>query len=249
MAYSGETPVKKKQGKPGLTTPEEHARKQYLIDDFTNQDPWRIFRIMAEFVEGFQDLAGLPPAVSIFGSARSKPGDDDYEKAETIARLLVQEGYCLITGGGPGIMEAANKGAKEAGGESVGINIELPLEQKPNPYTTKLVSCRYFFVRKVMFVKYAQAFIIMPGGFGTLDEFSEAITLIQTNKILPFPVILFDSTFWGGLIDWMKNDLLKQNKITKEDFALFHVADDVHEVVRIISSSRPGPAAMPQSSS
>lgn len=237
--------MKKKQVKPCPKVNGENAHKQYLIDDFTHQDPWRIFRIMAEFVEGFEDLAGLPPAVSIFGSARSRPGDDDYEKAETIARLLVKEGYCLITGGGPGIMEAANKGAMEAGGESVGLNIELPMEQKPNPYTTKLVSCRYFFVRKVMFVKYAQAFVIMPGGFGTLDEFSEAITLIQTNKILPFPVILFDSSFWGGFIDWMKNVLLKQNKITKEDFALFHLTDDVHEVVRIINSSRPGPAALP----
>ena len=194
---------------------------------------------MAEFVEGFEDLAHLPPAVSIFGSARSKEGDDDYQKAEKIARLLVKEGYCLITGGGPGIMEAANKGAYEADGESVGINIELPLEQKPNPYLTKLVSCRYFFVRKVMFVKYAQAFVIMPGGFGTLDEFFESITLIQTLKILPFPVILFDSKFWAGLIDWMKGRLLADDKISQSDYKLFHIVDEVEKVVEIITSFKP----------
>ncbi|UCE20644.1 MAG: TIGR00730 family Rossman fold protein [Gemmatimonadota bacterium] len=209
------------------------------MDDFTHQDPWRIFRIMAEFVEGFEDLAYLPPAVSIFGSARSKEGDDDYRKAEEIARLLVKEGYCLITGGGPGIMEAANKGAYEAGGESVGINIELPLEQKPNKYLTKLINCRYFFVRKVMFVKYAQAFIIMPGGFGTLDEFFESITLIQTLKILPFPVILFDSQFWAGLIDWIKEKLLAEDKISQSDNELFHIVDDVEKVVEIITSFKP----------
>ena len=194
---------------------------------------------MAEFVEGFEDLAHLPPAVSIFGSARSKEGDDDYQKAEEIARLLVKKGYCLITGGGPGIMEAANKGAYEADGESVGINIELPLEQKPNPYLTKLVSCRYFFVRKVMFVKYAQAFVIMPGGFGTLDEFFESITLIQTLKILPFPVILFDSKFWAGLIDWMKGRLLADDKISQSDYKLFHIVDEVEKVVEIITSFKP----------
>ena len=194
---------------------------------------------MAEFVEGFEDLAYLPPAVSIFGSSRSKPGDDDYQKAEKIASLLVKENYCLITGGGPGIMEAANKGAYEAGGESVGINIELPLEQKPNPYLTKLISCRYFFVRKVMFVKYAQAFVIMPGGFGTLDEFFESITLIQTLKILPFPVILYDSQFWAGLIDWIKGRLLTEDKISQSDFELFHIVDDVEKVVEIITTFKP----------
>ena len=216
-------------------------RGQYLIDDFTHQDPWRIFRIMAEFVEGFEDLAYLPPAVSIFGSARSKPDDEDYRKAETIARLLVKEGYCLITGGGPGIMEAANKGAFEAGGESVGINIELPMEQKPNPYLTKFVNCRYFFTRKVMFVKYAQAFVIMPGGFGTLDEFFEAVTLIQTDKILPFPVIMYDSQYWAGLLDWIEGKLLAENKISQSDYELFHVVDEVEKVVDIIKNSRSQP--------
>ena len=226
-------------------TPGEPVPGQYLIDDFTTQDPWRIFRIMAEFVEGFEDLAYLPPAVSIFGSARSKPEDEDYKKAEELARLLVRQGYCLITGGGPGIMEAANKGAYDAGGESVGINIELPLEQKPNAYLTKLINCRYFFVRKVMFVKYAQAFVIMPGGFGTLDEFFESVTLIQTHKIMPFPVILFDSTFWAGMLDWMRERLLEEDKITQSDYELFHVVDDVKKVVEIITSFTPHPVPTP----
>lgn len=231
--------LKEKQIDPCAQRPEQAIPGQYLIDDFTHQDPWRIFRIMAEFVEGFEDLANLPPAVSIFGSARSKSGDEDYQKAEKIARLLVKAGYCLITGGGPGIMEAANKGAIEAGGESVGINIELPLEQKPNPYLTKLINCRYFFVRKVMFVKYAQAFVIMPGGFGTLDEFFESITLIQTHKIMPFPVILFDSHYWAGLTDWIKGKLLVDDKITQADYELFHIVDDVEKVVEIILSFKP----------
>lgn len=226
--------MEKRKSEPCVQMPGHSIPGQYLIDDFTVQDPWRIFRIMAEFVDGFEDLARLPPAVSVFGSARSKPGDEDYKKAEEIGRLLVGEKYCLITGGGPGIMEAANKGAYEAGGESVGINIELPLEQKPNPYLTKLVSCRYFFVRKVMFVKYAQAFVIMPGGFGTLDEFFESITLIQTHKIMPFPVILFDSAYWAGLLDWMKGKLLKEDKISQSDYELFHLVDEVEEVVEVI---------------
>jgi len=233
--------VRSEHSDPCAKIPDPKMRGQYLIDDFTHQDPWRIFRIMAEFVEGFEDLAYLPPAVSIFGSARSKPDDEDYRKAETIARLLVKEGYCLITGGGPGIMEAANKGAFEAGGESVGINIELPMEQKPNPYLTKFVNCRYFFTRKVMFVKYAQAFVIMPGGFGTLDEFFEAVTLIQTDKILPFPVIMYDSQYWAGLLDWIEGKLLAENKISQSDYELFHVVDEVEKVVDIIKNSRSQP--------
>ncbi|MFQ6092147.1 MAG: TIGR00730 family Rossman fold protein [bacterium] len=229
--------LEKRGGVKSVHIPRPSTPGQYLIDDFTVQDTWRIFRIMAEFVEGFETLAHLPPAVSVFGSSRSRPEDEDYKKAEQIGRLLVREGYCLITGGGPGIMEAANKGAYEADGESVGINIELPLEQKPNPYLTKLINCRYFFVRKVMFVKYAQAFVIMPGGFGTLDEFFESITLIQTHKIMPFPVILFDSTFWAGLLDWMKGRLLKEDKISQSDYDLFYLVDDVERVVEVIKNN------------
>ena len=164
--------------------------EQYVIDDFTGKDTWRIFRIMAEFVEGFEMLSKIPPAVAMFGSSRAQPGSMAYEKAEAIAALLGTHGYSVITGGGPGVMEAANKGAADAGAASVGLNIELPLEQKPNLYANKLLSFRYFFVRKVMFVKYSIAFVILPGGFGTLDELFEAITLIQTRKIKPFPVIL-----------------------------------------------------------
>ncbi len=169
-----------------------NKERQYLIDDFTVKDTWRVFRIMAEFVEGFEAMAHFPPAVTMFGSSRVRPGDRDYQKAERIAQLLVEEGYCVITGGGPGIMEAANKGAKETEGESIGLNIELPMEQAPNEYITTLVTFRYFFVRKVMFVKYAQAFVIMPGGFGTMDELFESLTLIQTHKIKPFPIIVVD---------------------------------------------------------
>ena len=168
----------------------DSVEEQYVIDDFTSKDTWRIFRIMAEFVEGFETLGKIPPAVAIFGSARALSGSDSYEKAEAIAALLARNGYSVITGGGPGVMEAANKGAAEAGTTSVGLNIELPLEQKPNIYANKLLNFRYFFVRKVMFVKYSIAFVILPGGFGTLDELFEAITLIQTRKIKPFPVIL-----------------------------------------------------------
>ena len=177
--------------------------EQYVIDDFTSRDTWRIFRIIAEFVEGFEMLAKIPPAVAIFGSARTPPGSPGYELGQAIASILAQNGYSIITGGGPGIMEAANKGAAEAGAASVGLNIELPLEQKPNIYGNKLLNFRYFFVRKVMFVKYSIAFVILPGGFGTLDELFEAITLIQTRKIKPFPVILVGKEYWKGLLDWI----------------------------------------------
>src|SRR6187401_2281465 len=181
--------------------------EQYVIDDFTSKDTWRIFRIMAEFVEGFETLSNIPPAVAIFGSARALPVSDPYRQAEAIAALLGQNGYSVITGGGPGVMEAANKGAAEAGASSVGLNIELPLEQKPNIYANKLLNFRYFFVRKVMFVKYSIAFVIMPGGFGTLDELLEAITLIQTRKIKPFPLILVGKEYWKGLLDWIGDPL------------------------------------------
>ena len=210
------------------------AERQYIIDDFKTEDAWRMFRIMAEFVEGFETLSEVGHAVTIFGSARIKRGDDLYKKTEQIARLLVKNGFSVITGGGPGVMEAANKGASDAGGKSIGLNIELPMEQKPNPYANINLNFRYFFIRKVMFVKYAMAYVIMPGGFGTLDEFFEAVTLIQTHKIKPFPVIMVGSAYWSGLINWMKGSLLKEKMISKEDLEIFQVLDDPEDILKTI---------------
>jgi len=207
------------------------TRKVYLIDEMNLQDAWRLFRILAEFVEGFDSLAAIPPGVTFFGSARAGEDDWEYQKARELAGKLAKEGCSIITGGGPGVMEAANRGAKEAGGLSIGLNIELPFEQKPNPHVDKLIGFRYFFVRKVMFVKYSIAFVILPGGFGTMDEFFEALTLIQTHKIRPFPVYVLGSHYWGGLLDWMKNYMLKDGKISPEDLDYLHVVDSIDEVV------------------
>ncbi len=214
------------------------SEEQYVIDDFTSKDTWRIFRIMAEFVEGFEMLAKIPPAVAIFGSARALPGSPAYEKAQAVARLLASNGYSVITGGGPGVMEAANRGASEAGMTSVGLNIELPLEQKPNIFANKLVNFRYFFVRKVMFVKYSIAFVILPGGFGTLDELFEAITLIQTRKIKPFPVILVGKEYWKGLLDWIGDALLREKMIGVEDLDILKTVDTAEEVLHWVQDSR-----------
>ena len=210
------------------------AERQYIIDDFKTEDSWRMFRIMAEFVEGFETLSEVGHAVTIFGSARIRRGDDLYKKTEQLARLLVKNGFSVITGGGPGVMEAANKGASDAGGKSIGLNIELPMEQKPNPYANINLNFRYFFCRKVMFVKYAMAYVIMPGGFGTLDEFFEAVTLIQTHKIKPFPVIMVGSAYWSGLTNWMKGSLLKEKMISKEDLEIFQVIDDPEDILKTI---------------
>ena len=193
---------------------------------------------MGEFVEGFDELASLNRGISIFGSARSKPNDPDYVAAQETSALLAAAGYAVITGGGPGIMEAANRGAFEAGGISVGCNIELPFEQRPNAYQTKSLTFKYFFVRKMMFVKYSLGFIIFPGGFGTLDELFEALTLIQTRKIRNFPVILFDSRYWGGLLKWIHDVLLPEGKISEFDFQMFHVTDSPAEVVEIVTRSQ-----------
>lgn len=212
--------------------------EQYVIDDFTSKDTWRIFRIMAEFVEGFETLARIPPAVAMFGSARALPGTEAYQRAESIASVLAKNGYSIITGGGPGIMEAANKGAAGAGGISTGLNIELPLEQKPNIYANKLLNFRYFFVRKVMFVKYSIAFVIMPGGFGTLDELFEAITLIQTRKIKPFPVILVGKDYWKGLLDWVGDTLLREKMISVEDLDILKTVDTPEEVLYWVQESK-----------
>lgn len=207
---------------------------------FTHTDPWRVLRIMGEFVEGFDELAETGPAVTIFGSARVKPDHPQYQQAVEVARLLGEAGFTIITGGGPGIMEAGNKGAREAGVPSIGLNIELPFEQGSNPYVEIAVNFRYFFVRKTMFVKYAQAFVIFPGGFGTLDELFEAVTLIQTDKVQNFPVILFDSAYWSGLLDWLRTTMLPEGKIAEGDLDLLIVTDSPTEVRDLIVKSYQG---------
>ena len=225
---------------PGATQ-DEQLLESPRPDEFTHTDTWRVFRIMGEFVEGFDDLATLTRGISIFGSARTAPDDPDYKAAEETAALLVRAGFAVITGGGPGIMEAGNRGAFQAGGTSVGCNIELPFEQKPNPYQTLSLKFKYFFVRKMMFVKYSQAFIIFPGGFGTLDELFESLTLIQTHKIRDFPVVMFGSRYWGGLMDWIREVALKEGKVSVADLQLLHLTDSPAEVVQIISDSQSSP--------
>ncbi len=211
--------------------------RQFLIDEFKLEESWRLFKILGEFVEGIDTLHDLGPAVSIFGSARTKPGTPYYEKASEIAALMVKNNYGVITGGGGGIMEAANKGAAEAGGTSVGLNITLPFEQDPNPFSNIKLQFNYFFIRKVMFVKYASAYIIMPGGFGTLDELFEAVTLIQTQRIKPLPVVLVGADFWSGVIDWVKSTMLAEGNISPEDLEIFKITDDPDEVLEIVQSS------------
>jgi hypothetical protein len=208
--------------------------KQYLIDSLTKGEAWRIFRIMAEFVESIEILSNVDNAVSIFGSARIKPEDKYYRMAEELSRLLVENGFAVITGGGPGIMEAGNKGAAEAGGKSVGMNIKLPFEQKPNPYANIPLDYKYFFIRKVMFIKYAVAYVIMPGGYGTMDEFFEALTLIQTRRVRSFPVILMGREYWQGLLDWLKDTMLKREMILPYDLDMIQVIDEPEEVVKHI---------------
>ncbi len=205
--------------------------EQYLIDNFRVQDTWRIFRIMSELVEGFDDLSKIPRAVTVFGSARVDENDQYYQKARFLGKLFAENNIPVLTGGGPGIMEAANRGAYENGGLSVGLNIELPMEQKPNPYLNLLKSFRYFFVRKLMLIKYGWAYVIFPGGFGTLDEFFEAVTLIQTHKIKPFPIILVGSEYWDGLIKWIKDFTLFNNFINEKDLDIFKVVDDPYEIL------------------
>ncbi len=211
---------------------------RYLIDQISSDESWRIFRIMAEFVDGIETLSRLEPAVTIFGSSRSKPGDKYYAMAEQMGGLLAKEGFSVITGGGPGIMEAGNKGAFDAGGQSVGLNIVLPFEQHLNPYTNVHLNFRYFFVRKVMFVKYAMSYVIFPGGFGTMDELFESLTLIQTDKIKPFPVILVGSEYWGGLLSWIKETMIMEKMILPEDRSIFTVVDSPKDAVEIIKNTR-----------
>lgn len=211
--------------------------KQYVINEIAASESWRMFHIMAEFVEGFEALGKYHPSVSIFGSTRVNPDDEVYKTAEQIGRLLAENGFGVITGGGPGVMEAANKGAASVGGHSIGLNIELPLEQKPNPYANITLHFRYFFVRKVMFVKYAVAYIILPGGLGTMDELFESVTLIQTHKIRPFPVILVGSNYWKGLLAWMKEVVLKTGKVSSSDLEIFQLIDEPSEIVKAIKKT------------
>ncbi|PRX24608.1 LOG family protein [Actinoplanes italicus] len=221
------------------STADQKLLDSHHRDDWKTKDAWRALRILSEFVEGFDTLADLPRAVSVFGSARSAPDSFECELAESLGAALAEAGYAVITGGGPGVMEAANKGATDAGGVSVGLGIELPFEQGLNAWVDIGIDFRYFFVRKTMFVKYAQAFVVLPGGFGTLDELFEAITLVQTKKVTRFPVILMGTEYWGGLLDWMKRRMLDDGKISTMDLDLIQVTDDVAEAVRIITDADP----------
>lgn len=206
--------------------------------EYRMKESWRIFRIMAEFVEALELMQDVDPAVSIFGSARTKPTDRYYKMAVKLAAMFSNAGFSVITGGGPGIMEAANRGAKDAGGRSIGLNIQLPHEQDPNPYQDLSIDFRYFFIRKFMFVKYASAYVIFPGGFGTLDELFEALTLIQTDKIKDFPVVLVGTTFWSGLLDWIKDTMVVAHKtVSPHDLDLCYITDDLNEVVSIVTRS------------
>ncbi|HEX9975624.1 MAG TPA: TIGR00730 family Rossman fold protein [Dehalococcoidales bacterium] len=207
---------------------------EYEINQLVKEESWRLFRIIGEFVEGFDKLSGIEPAVSIYGSARIQPGDKLYAQTEEIARRLGERGFSIVTGGGPGVMEAANKGAREAGVNSVGLNIDLPEEQACNPYANRSITFRHFFVRKVMLVKYTSAFVIMPGGLGTMDELTEVLTLIQTRKIKPFPVILFDSQFWKGFLDWLQSPVLANGYVSEEDFNLLRVCDTPDAVIEAV---------------
>ena len=216
------------------TTQDEQLLESPRPDEFRHTDPWRVFRIMGEFVEGFDELATLTRGIAIFGSARTLPDDPDYKAAQETAALLAADGFAVITGGGPGIMEAANRGAFEAGGLSIGCNIELPFEQRPNSYQTLSLTFKYFFVRKMMFVKYSLSFVIFPGGFGTLDELFEALTLIQTKKIRNFPIVLFGKNYWSGMLAWLREVVLPSGKIAEHDMQMFHITDSPAEVVEIV---------------
>jgi uncharacterized protein (TIGR00730 family) len=237
MAETKQTDEDESQGRGGVTQ-DEQLLKTPRQDEFTHTDTWRVFRIMGEFVEGFDELAAVTRGVAIFGSARTPPEDPFYAAAQETAALLVRAGFAVITGGGPGIMEAANRGAFDAGGVSIGCNIELPFEQKPNPFQTRTLTFKYFFVRKTMFVKYSNAFVIFPGGYGTLDELFEALTLIQTQKIKNFPVVLFGSQYWGGMMKWLGDVILKAKNIADADVRLLRLTDSPSEVVDIVVRSQ-----------
>lgn len=219
------------------TTRDDHAFERAMNFDFTITDPWRVLRIMSEFVNGFDALAHIPASVTIFGSARTKAGDPAYEAAVETARLLARAGFGVITGGGPGIMEAGNKGAQDGGNLSIGCNIELPFEQFANQHLDISLDFNYFFVRKTMFIKYSSAFIIFPGGFGTMDELFEALTLIQTHKVSHFPVILYDSKYWSGLLNWMRETMLTHGTVSPQDLDLLRISDDPEEICRLVGEA------------
>ncbi|MFD8701426.1 TIGR00730 family Rossman fold protein [Kitasatospora sp. NPDC059648] len=231
-------PVLVRRDQVGTSTTDQRLLDTTGPTDWLHTDPWRVLRITSEFVEGFGALAELPPAISVFGSARTPAGSPEYEAGIAIGRALAEAGYAVITGGGPGAMEAANRGATEAGGLSVGLGIELPFEQGLNEFVDLGLNFRYFFVRKTMFVKYAQGFVVLPGGLGTLDELFEALTLVQTKKVTRFPVILYGSAYWGGLYEWLKNTLVAQGKAAAQDLELFHITDETDEVLKILAEAR-----------
>jgi uncharacterized protein (TIGR00730 family) len=241
--------AKRREREPGywqLTDDEVLLRSPEPEDEYKTSDSWRVFRIMGEFVDGFDNLAAITRGVSIFGSARTPADDPMYLAAQETARLLAEKGFEVITGGGPGIMEAANRGAFEAGKVSVGCNIELPFEQAPNPFQTKSLSFKYFFVRKTMFIKYSNAYLIFPGGFGTMDELFEALTLIQTKKIRNFPVVLFGSQYWQGLLQWITSAMLNDHYISQDDLKLIHLTDSPKDAVDfIVKTSGASPSANP----
>ncbi|MET0916240.1 MAG: TIGR00730 family Rossman fold protein, partial [Jiangellaceae bacterium] len=224
-------PVTLRRSQVEVSTTDQRLLESRGGADWVHTDPWRVMRIQSEFIEGFGSLAGLGAAISVFGSARTPADDPLYQTAVRLGSALVGAGYGVITGGGPGIMEAANKGATEAGGVSVGLGIELPFEQGLNPYVDLGINFRYFFVRKTMFVKYAQGFIVFPGGFGTMDELFEALTLAQTGKVTSFPIVLFGTAYWGGLVDWLRDTMLADGKVGAADIDTLHVTDDIDEAI------------------
>jgi uncharacterized protein (TIGR00730 family) len=238
-------PIVMRRGQVQTSTTDQRLLDSRGPSDWVHTDPWRVLRIQSEFVEGFGMLAELGPAISVFGSARTRPGGPDYEKAVQLGRVLAQEGFAVITGGGPGVMEAANRGASQGGGVSVGLGIELPFEQGLNEWVDVGINFRYFFARKTMFVKYSQGFVVMPGGFGTFDEVFEALTLVQTRKVTSFPIVLMGSHYWRGLVDWLRDTVLAEGKIHGVDLDLLQVTDDVDEAAKIMleATSQRGPAA------
>ncbi|MGY5105371.1 LOG family protein [Streptomyces sp. 900105245] len=228
-------PVLRRRGQVTASTTDQRLLDAGGPSDWVHTDPWRVLRIQSEFIEGFGTLAELPPAISVFGSARTPVDSPEYDAGVRLGRGLAEAGWAVITGGGPGAMEAANRGACEAGGTSVGLGIELPFEQGLNSYVDIGLNFRYFFVRKMMFVKYAQGFVVLPGGLGTLDELFEALTLVQTQKVTRFPIVLFGSEYWGGLVSWLRDTVIAQGKAAEKDLLLFHVTDDVQEAVALVT--------------
>jgi uncharacterized protein (TIGR00730 family) len=231
-------PVVLRRSQVQQTTTDQRLLDSRGPSDWVHTDPWRVLRIQAEFVEGFGLLSEAPRAVCVFGSARTPPGSPEFAAGEALGAALARDGWAVITGGGPGVMEAVNKGASETGGVSIGLGIELPYEQRLNDWVDIGVNFRYFFVRKTMFVKYSQAFVVLPGGFGTMDELFEALTLVQTRKVTSFPVILYGSEYWQGLVDWLKETMLAGGKVSPADLDLIRVSDDIDEVVQIVRDSQ-----------